>query len=97
MGYTTLMLERAGAIATITLNRPDARNAIDLTMRRELLDALDDVEADAQARVVLLTGAGEHFCAGGDVESMRAKEQTAAEGGERVGALHRLAVRAGEF
>ena len=34
MGYQTLIVERAGAIATITLNRPDARNAIDLTMRQ---------------------------------------------------------------
>lgn len=70
MGYQTLIVERAGAIATITLNRPDARNAIDLTMRRELVAALDEVEADEAGRVLVLTGAGGHFCAGGDVKSM---------------------------
>src|SRR5439155_378221 len=58
MGYTTLLLERTGAIATLTLNRPDARNALDLVMRGELLSALDEVEADPEARVVILTGGG---------------------------------------
>ena len=52
MGYTTLLVERTGAIATITLDRPEARNALDLVMRGELLGALDEVEADPQARVV---------------------------------------------
>src|SRR5262249_18322929 len=63
----------------------------------ELLDALDDVEGDAQARVVVLTGAGDHFCAGGDVKSMRAKRQTAAEGRQRVESLNRLVLRLVEF
>lgn len=71
MGYATLLVERAGPVATLTLNRPDARNALDMTMRRELLSALDEVEADPDARVVVLTGQGEHFCAGGDVKLMR--------------------------
>jgi len=66
MGYQTLLVERTGPLATITLNRPDARNAIDLTMRQELVAALDEVEADAAARVLILTGSGGHFCAGGD-------------------------------
>jgi hypothetical protein len=46
VGYQTLLVERAGSIATITLNRPEARNAIDLAMRHELVAALDEVEAD---------------------------------------------------
>jgi enoyl-CoA hydratase/carnithine racemase len=70
VGYQTLLVERAGAVATITLDRPDARNAIDLTMRQELVAALDEVEADEAARVLILTGAGGHFCAGGDIASM---------------------------
>ena len=70
MGYQTLLVERTGPLATITLNRPDARNAIDLTMRQELVAALDEVEADAAARVLILTGSGGHFCAGGDVKAM---------------------------
>src|SRR2546422_67731 len=97
MGYTTLLLERAGAIATLTLNRPDARNALDLVMRGELLSALDEVEADPQARVVILTGAGGHFCAGGDVKTMRTKRQTAADGRRRVESLNRMVQRLGQI
>src|SRR2546425_13041771 len=90
MGYTTLLLERTGAIATITLNRPEARNALDLVMRSELLTALDEVEADPQARVVVLTGAGGHFCAGGDVKTKRTKRHTAAQGRERDTFINRM-------
>src|SRR2546427_775435 len=97
MGYTTLLLERAGAIATLTLNRPDARNALDLVMRGELLSALDEVEADPEARVVILTGAGGHFCAGGDVKTMRTKGRTAADGRRRVESLNRMVQRLVEF
>ena len=97
MGYTTLLLERAGSIATITLNRPEARNALDLVMRRELLAALDEVEADPQARVLILTGAGGHFCAGGDVKTMRTRRHSAAEGRQRVESLNRMVLRLVEF
>ena len=72
MGYSTILVDRADAVATITLNRPEARNALDLVMRRELLTALDDLEAEAATRVVVLTGAGGHFSAGGDVKTMAA-------------------------
>ena len=58
MGYQTLLVERRGALATITLNRPEALNAIDLAMRLELVAALDEVESDEAARVLILTGAG---------------------------------------
>ena len=96
MGYQTLLVDRAGAVATITLNRPEARNALDLVMRRELVAALDEVEADAAARVLILTGAAGHFSAGGDVKSMQGP-QTAAQGRERVSALNRLVMRLVEF
>jgi enoyl-CoA hydratase/carnithine racemase len=76
MGYSTILVDRADGVATITLNRPEARNALDLVMRRELLTALDELEADAATRVVILTGAGGHFSAGGDVKTMAARRQT---------------------
>lgn len=60
----------AGAITTITLNRPEKLNAFTGTMREELLAALRAAEADANCRLVVLTGAGRAFCAGGDVEYM---------------------------
>lgn len=97
MGYQTLLVERAGAITTITLNRPEARNAIDMAMRQELIAALDEIEGDAAARVVILTGAGGHFCAGGDVKSMRARRSTAAEGRARVESLNRMVLRLVDF
>jgi 2-(1,2-epoxy-1,2-dihydrophenyl)acetyl-CoA isomerase len=97
VGHQTLHVERTGAIATITLDRPDARNAIDLAMRQELMAALDGVEADEAARVLILTGRGGHFCAGGDVKSMRTRRLSAAEGRRRVELLNRMVLRLAEF
>ena len=92
MGYETLLVERGDGIATITLNRPEARNALDFAMRRELLSVLDEIEADPTSRVAILTGAGGHFCSGGDVKTMRTRH-TAAEGRGRVEMLNRLVLR----
>ena len=86
-----------GGIATITLNRPQALNALDLVMRRELASVLDEVEADEAARVMILTGAGGNFCAGGDVKTMRARRHTAAEGRARVESLNRMVLRLVDF
>src|SRR5258707_5245441 len=80
MGYSTILVDRADGVATITLNRPEARNALDLVMRRELLTALDDLEAEAATRVVILTGAGGHFSAGGAAKSMAVTPPTPADG-----------------
>ena len=73
IGYSTILVDRADGVATITLQPGGARDALDLVMRRELLTALDELEADAATRVVILTGAGGHFSAGGGVETMAAK------------------------
>jgi 2-(1,2-epoxy-1,2-dihydrophenyl)acetyl-CoA isomerase len=97
MGYATLLVERGRAVATLTLNRPEARNALDLTMRRELAAALEEIEAEPEVRVLILTGAGGHFCAGGDVKTMQAKRHTAAEGRARVELLNRLVLRLVDF
>jgi len=63
-------LTNRDAIATITLNRPDKLNAFTGTMREDLLAALRGCENDPAVRVVVITGAGRAFCAGGDVEFM---------------------------
>ncbi|HJQ39806.1 MAG TPA: enoyl-CoA hydratase-related protein [Thermoanaerobaculia bacterium] len=63
-------------IATITLNRPEKLNAFTGTMREDLLAALRAADGDASARVVVITGAGRAFCAGGDVEFMHELQQT---------------------
>jgi len=70
MDYPTLALGYEGALALITLNRPDKRNAISPQMIDDLLGALDKVEASA-ARVAILTGTGKAFCAGMDLEVLR--------------------------
>ena len=97
MGYATVLVERTEGVATISLNRPEARNALDLVMRGELRGALDELEADATTKVVILTGAGGHFSAGGDVKTMAAKRQTAAEGRARVESLNRFIIRLFEY
>ena len=61
MGYRTILVDRTDGIATITLNRPEARNALDLVMRRELLATLDELDADAACRVAVLTGAEQYL------------------------------------
>src|SRR5207244_9474726 len=60
----------AQSIITITLNRPEKLNAFAGTMREELIAALHAAAADSTCRVVVITGAGRGFCAGGDVEYM---------------------------
>lgn len=60
----------ADGIATLTMNRPEARNALSNDMRAQLTSALHDIEVDDAVRCVVLTGAGDHFMAGGDVKGM---------------------------
>ena len=66
----TVLVEDRGATRLITLNRPEKRNAIDLTLRVELAAALEAAMSAQSVRVVVLTGAGKAFCSGGDVSSM---------------------------
>ena len=67
-GYETIILKKRGAIATIVLNRPEVLNAISPIMFDELDNAFKDVDADADIRVVILTGAGRAFSASVDLE-----------------------------
>lgn len=69
---TPVLFARDGAIARITLDRPDAGNAIDLAMAQRLTDAAEACAADPTIRCVVLTGAGRLFCAGGDVHAFAA-------------------------
>ena len=80
----TVELRRDGAVAILTLSVPDKRNALTVELRRRLIDALEDLDADASCRAVVLTGAGGTFCSGGDISTMAA--------GDPLGARHRLAL-----
>ncbi len=70
MEYKTIKRAIDSGVATITLNRPDKRNAISFTLLEELLAALDEVERSS-AQVVILTGAGKAFCAGLDLDELK--------------------------
>lgn len=67
-----IILERDGAVARITLDRPEVGNALDIPMARALAEAAIACEEDDGVRCVLLTGAGRLFCAGGDVAAFAA-------------------------
>ncbi|WP_067904388.1 enoyl-CoA hydratase/isomerase family protein [Nocardia vaccinii] len=83
-----VLTEDRGAIRIITLNRPDRRNAIDLPLRYALADRLEESMAEPSIRVIVLTGAGAGFCAGGDISTMRrmgeAEARPRAEAAQRV-------------
>jgi enoyl-CoA hydratase/carnithine racemase len=65
--YETILVERQGRVGLITLNRPEHRNAYTPRMGAELREAFTELEADDEARVIVVTGAGRHFCAGADL------------------------------
>ena len=68
--YANIRLEREGAIARLTLNRPERRNALTHAMMLELEDVFSRLRDDESCRVMVLRGAGGHFCAGGDLGAM---------------------------
>ncbi len=71
MDYKTIRLTRDAGIATITLNRPDKRNAISYELIDELRAALDEL-SNSSTLVLILTGAGKAFCSGMDLENLKA-------------------------
>ncbi|MZR62181.1 enoyl-CoA hydratase/isomerase family protein [Alcanivorax sp. DP30] len=76
----TLNLNQDGPVLHITLNRPQSRNAMSLTMVNELMAVFEAVKDDTAVRAIVLRGAGGHFCAGGDIKDMAGARQKAAEG-----------------
>ncbi|HLL85058.1 MAG TPA: enoyl-CoA hydratase-related protein [Longimicrobium sp.] len=84
----TVRIERDGAVAILTVDRPEKRNALNAAVRRELIAALDELRDDAEVRVLVLTGAGEKaFVAGADIGEFAERtplEQRAAMTGRRV-------------
>src|SRR2546423_5877919 len=89
MDYTSIRYELSDHVARITLNRPDAGNALDGPMGRELMHAGIRAREDRAVRAVLLTGAGRMFCAGGDLKSFATQgEALPAHLKELAGMLH---------
>ena len=65
-----IQVEKKGPVTTIIINRPEVRNAVDRQTAQELANAFRDFEADEEARVGVLTGAGGYFCAGADLKAL---------------------------
>lgn len=88
--YRTLLFTIDAHVATITMNRPERKNAIGPEMANELLWALDDARDDASVRVVVLTGAGGAFSAGGDLGGMSSGGESLAMKGDFSDLITRL-------
>src|SRR3954451_15950467 len=79
-GEATLRQERPGAVAVLTLARPERRNAIDPELREALAEAIDAAAADAEARGDVIAGAGGACCAGGDLAAFEERHDARAYG-----------------
>ncbi len=92
MSSAELLSSRDGAVATITLNRPDKRNALTIPMLEAFHAALRDVAASTDVRVLVIRGAGKAFCAGLDLKEMGLARRAdgSVEYPEIEGALHEL-------
>lgn len=88
MSFQHILFETRDGIAKITLNEPETRNALSLELRAELLDLFGALSADDSVKVVMLTGAGKAFCAGGDIRTMAGVTPVA--GRRRLKNGHRL-------
>jgi len=83
---TPLLVDRYGHTLVLTINRPEARNAIDLAVTEALGDAMDEAENDPEIRTVVLTGSGEQsFCAGADLKAIARGENLLPTEGRRAG------------
>jgi 2-(1,2-epoxy-1,2-dihydrophenyl)acetyl-CoA isomerase len=84
MEFNTILLDITDGIATLTLNRPDALNALSMELVQEMRQALLAVEEDSSARVLLITGAGRGFCSGADLKASNDATDNGASRGERT-------------
>lgn len=73
MADNPILLEKDGPVATLTINRPETLNALDTATIMAMHGALDDLESDPSIRVVILTGAGRAFVAGGDIADLNSR------------------------
>ena len=94
MDPKTLKVERGEGIVTITINRPEKKNAMSPQLHREMLDTLRGLQDDWSVRVIVLTGAGDSFCAGQDLKEFFAETHGKPEESQRV---TRLAMEWGEL
>ncbi len=88
MKFKTLLVEISEGVAEVTLNRPDAANAMDPLMSKELSDLAIECDTNPEVRAVLITGAGKMFCAGGDLKGFAEEENISGALLSMAGDLH---------
>ena len=88
MPYETVVVEKDGFVATITLNRPEMLNALNSQITRDFHAALDEVGADDSVRSVILTGAGRGFCSGADLSGRGSEASEEARRAQQADRLH---------
>lgn len=86
--YKHILSENNDGICRITLNQPEKRNPLALAAIEEILDALDDAGENDEVRVVIITGAGSAFSAGGDLDELRRSLSASAWANRKIGSLH---------
>ena len=91
-GTTDLLADLSDGVLTLTLNRPEARNAMSAAMNAALAEQLAAAELDSAVKCVVLTGAGKGFCAGGDVKGMASRGDGPDSGNTIDAAIHRQRV-----
>ena len=90
MSEPVLLVEKSEAVATLTLNRPDAMNALSRELRGALAATFRELQAGGDVRVAIVTGSGKAFCAGWDLKELSAGDPAAtaeSAGGERADAM----------
>ncbi|MEO7804287.1 MAG: enoyl-CoA hydratase/isomerase family protein [Actinomycetota bacterium] len=90
MSFETLGFEIADGVATVTLNRPEKRNAVNRKMFEELAQAFDDIAISKQIRAFVVTGQGDHFCSGADLSTLDEAPKTPVEMLNRMGEIHQI-------
>lgn len=90
MAYETIIVDQRGRVGLITLNRPKALNALNATLVRELNEALDAFEVNAQIGAIVITGSEKAFAAGADIKEMQSKSFVDAFTGDFIGAWDRV-------
>jgi len=91
-GTTDLLASLRDGVLTLTLNRPEARNALSAAMNKALSAQLAEAQLNPAVRVVVLTGAGKGFCAGGDVKGMAERSDNPSADHSIDAAIHRQRV-----
>ena len=87
---SVLLVEREGPVATLIMNRPQTRNALDPELLSQLAAGLADVAGDPSVRAVVLTGAGDAFCSGADLKGTLGDLDLGADLGPRIDQFHAL-------